>query len=64
MEYTVIGDVVNIAARLEAIALPNQVLVAETTQKLAGDRFTLRELGARKLTGRKTETMVYALETE
>ena len=64
MEYTVIGDVVNIAARLEAIALPNQVLVAETTQKLAGDRFSLRALGARKLTGRKTETMVYALETE
>lgn len=64
MEYTVIGDVVNIAARLEAIALPNQVLVAEETQKLAGARFLLRELGARKLTGRKTETMVYALETE
>ena len=64
MEYTVIGDVVNIAARLEAIALPNQVLVAEETRKLAGERFLLRELGARKLTGRKTETMVYALETE
>ena len=64
MEYTVIGDVVNIAARLEAIALPNQVLVAETTQRLAGDRFALRELGARRLTGRKTETRVYALETE
>ena len=64
MEYTVIGDVVNIAARLEAIAQPNQVLVAEATQRLAGEKFLLRELGARKLTGRKTETMVYALETE
>jgi class 3 adenylate cyclase len=64
MEYTVIGDVVNIAARLEAIALPNQVLVAEATQRLAGEKFALRELGARKLTGRKTETMVYALDTD
>ncbi|MEP7120547.1 MAG: adenylate/guanylate cyclase domain-containing protein [Byssovorax sp.] len=64
MEYTVIGDVVNIAARLEAIAQPNQVLVAETTKRLAGDKFALRELGARKLTGRKAETMVYALDTE
>ena len=64
MEYTVIGDVVNIAARLESIAQPNQVLVAEATQRLVGDKFALRELGARKLTGRKTETTVYALETE
>lgn len=64
MEYTVIGDVVNIAARLESIAQPNQVLVAETTQRLAGDKFALRELGARKLTGRKTETRVFVLETE
>jgi class 3 adenylate cyclase len=60
----VIGDVVNIAARLEATAQPNQVLVAEATQRLAGDKFLLRELGTRKLTGRKAETMVYALETE
>jgi class 3 adenylate cyclase len=64
MEYTVIGDVVNVAARLEAIAAPNQVLVAETTKELAGDAFVLKQLGTRKLTGRKNETAVYLLETE
>jgi adenylate cyclase len=63
MEYTVIGDVVNVAARLEAIAAPNQVLVAETTKELAGDAFVLQHLGAKKLTGRKNETAVYLLET-
>jgi class 3 adenylate cyclase len=62
MEYTVIGDVVNVAARLESIAEPNQVLVAEATRSLAGEAFDLRRLGARRLTGRKTETAVYSLE--
>ncbi|WP_438027882.1 adenylate/guanylate cyclase domain-containing protein [Sorangium sp. So ce233] len=62
MEYTVIGDVVNVAARLEAIAAPNQVLVSEETRLLAGDAFPLRALGERNLTGRKTTTAVYALD--
>lgn len=64
MEYTVIGDVVNVAARLEAIAQPNQVLVSAATQALVGDAFGLRKLGDRKLTGRKAETAVYALDLE
>jgi class 3 adenylate cyclase len=64
MEYTVIGDVVNVAARLEAIAAPNQVLVAEGTQRLVGDAFSLRRLGDKRLTGRKTETTVYALDLD
>ncbi len=64
MEYTVIGDVVNVAARLEAIAQPNQVLVAASTRDLVGDAFALQKLGERKLTGRKTETTVYALELD
>ncbi len=62
MEYTVVGDVVNVAARLEGIAQPNQVLVAESTQKLAGEAFALRRLGERRLTGRKNETAVFELE--
>jgi class 3 adenylate cyclase len=64
MEYTVIGDVVNVASRLEAIAAPNQVLVSEATRDLAGDAFPLRALGERNLTGRKTTTAVYTLEPD
>ncbi|WP_437726351.1 adenylate/guanylate cyclase domain-containing protein [Sorangium sp. So ce861] len=64
MEYTVIGDVVNVASRLEAIAAPNQVLVSESTRSLAGDAFPLRALGERNLTGRKTTTTVYALDPD
>ena len=61
MEYTVIGDVVNVAARLEAVAKPNQVLVAQRTHELAGAGFELRSLGSQQLTGRKTATDVYEL---
>jgi adenylate cyclase len=64
MEYTVIGDVVNVAARLEAIAAPNQVLVGEATQAAVADGdFPLRKLGDRKLTGRERAITVYELET-
>ena len=47
---------------LEAIAQPNQVLVAGPTRDLVGEAFALRKLGDRKLTGRKTETGVYELD--
>ncbi|MDI3290123.1 adenylate/guanylate cyclase domain-containing protein [Polyangium sp. 15x6] len=64
MEYTVIGDVVNVAARLEAIARPNQVLVAEATHALvASGTFELSPLGERALTGRSAATKVYELVT-
>ncbi len=64
MEYTVIGDVVNVAARLEAIAAPNQLLVGEATQRLAGRTFELTSLGEKNLTGRRKTSTVYQLETE
>ena len=61
MEYTVVGDVVNVAARLESIAQPNQVLVAERTAELAGENFDLEELGEQNLTGRSKATRVFQL---
>lgn len=63
MEYTVVGDAVNVAARLETIAAPNQVLVGEATAALVGAEFELRLLGGRKLTGRQTEIKIYELQT-
>jgi adenylate cyclase len=62
MEYTVVGDVVNVAARLETLAKPDQVLVAEGTQQMVGDDFELVRLGSRRLTGREKETEVYELQ--
>ncbi len=61
MEFTAIGDTVNVAARLEAIAAPNQILLSEDTAQLAGDLFETRVLGERKLPGRSAPTRVHEL---
>ena len=64
MEFTVIGDVVNVASRLESIARPNQVLMSAATRARLGDAFEVRSLGEHNLTGRKEMTEVFELETE
>ncbi len=64
MEYTVVGDVVNVAARLEAIARPNQILLGQRTHELAADGFTFRDLGRHALTGRSEQTQVFELSFE
>jgi len=50
-----------VAARLEAIAAPNQILLSEDTAQLAGDLFETRVLGERKLPGRSAPTRVHEL---
>ncbi len=64
MEFTVIGDVVNVASRLESIARPNQVLMSAATRARMGDAFEVRSLGEHNLTGRKERTEVFELETD
>lgn len=59
MDYTVIGDPVNVASRLESIAQPNQILIGEETYLRVKDRFKIREVGRRKVKGRSSEIMVY-----
>jgi class 3 adenylate cyclase/predicted ATPase len=50
-EQTVVGDTPNLAARLQALAAPGQVVVAEATRRLLGAGFLLDDLGAQALKG-------------
>lgn len=52
-EYTVLGDVVNVAARLESIADPDSVRVGASTVEAVGDRFRFDPLGDSQVHGRE-----------
>ena len=50
-ERGVVGDTPNLAARLQGIAEPNTVVIADSTRRLLGNLFELRDLGSRDLKG-------------
>ena len=50
-ESAIIGETPNLAARLQGIAEPNSVVIAEATRRLLGNLFELRDLGTRELKG-------------
>ena len=50
-EQAVVGETPNLAARLQGIAEPNTVVIAESTRKLLGNLFDLQDLGAQDLKG-------------
>ena len=50
-EQAIVGETPNLAARLQGIAEPNSVVIAESTRKLVGNLFELKDLGAQDLKG-------------
>jgi class 3 adenylate cyclase/tetratricopeptide (TPR) repeat protein len=50
-EASVIGETPNVAARLQELAQPNQVVIGPLTRQLIGDAFALEDLGERLLKG-------------
>jgi class 3 adenylate cyclase len=50
-EQAIVGETPNLAARLQAIAGPNSVVIAESTRRLVGNLFELQDLGAQDLKG-------------
>src|SRR5262249_6009006 len=50
-EQAIVGDTPNLAARLQGIAEPNMVVIAEDTRRLLGSLFELQDLGLKDLKG-------------
>lgn len=61
-EYTVMGDAVNLAARLMQAAAPGQILVSSHTQAAQGGRFAWTRLDPIRVKGKTEPVQVYAAE--
>ena len=50
-EQAIVGETPNLAARLQGVAGPNSLVIAESTRKLVGNLFELEDLGEQDLKG-------------
>ncbi len=61
IDYTVIGDDVNLACRLEQIARPGQILVSQTTLKEVDGKVVVRALPPVTVKGKTEPVPVWEL---
>jgi adenylate cyclase len=60
VDYTVLGNTVNLAARLEEkVAGPGDIVVGESTRRLLGDELAVESLGERRLKGLSAPIVAY-----
>ena len=60
-ETTAIGTTANVAARIQALASPNHVLVSETVRRLTAGEFLATDLGVFELKGVEDPPRVHAI---
>ena len=63
-DYTVIGDAVNTAARLQAAAAPGEVLITESTYQAISTRFASSEQRTLELKGKEAPVVAYVIKDE
>jgi adenylate cyclase len=61
MQYTAIGDTVNVAARLVSRAAAGQVIVSESVRAVAADRDRFQYLAEVELKGREQKLNIYSV---
>ena len=59
LDYTVIGDVVNVAARLQSAACNGQILITENTYKKIKNSFQCEKVGEKLMKNKKIPLVVY-----
>lgn len=59
LEYTVNGDTVNTASRLEGKAEPNSIYISEITARALGDEFETQDVGELQLKGKQQTVRAY-----
>jgi adenylate cyclase len=59
IDYTAIGDSVNIASRLEKMAGPGKIYIGETTYEKVKQIFKIRPIGMQKVKGKTMDVRVY-----
>ena len=62
LEYTAIGDHVNLAARLQAIAAGGQILISESTYQAIKHVAAVQKLKPVKIKGKELEVQIYELQ--
>lgn len=59
LDYTVLGNTVNIASRLESIAGSNEIVVSGATYEMTRDKFEFQPLGTKDLKGLTVPVAIY-----
>ena len=59
LDYTVIGDTVNMAQRLQTAARAGQVVITETAQQNIAESFTCERIGEVKLKNKEAPVVIY-----
>ena len=58
-DFTVIGDTVNVAARLQGIANPGEIIITEAAKNQMEDKFIFEDRGTKTLKGKAQQIHVF-----
>jgi adenylate cyclase len=64
LEYTVVGDTVNVAARLEGLSRPNRLYIGPITRAAISSEFETQRMGEMEIRGRSAAIQVYQVLAE
>jgi adenylate cyclase len=61
VEFTVLGDLVNVAKGMNPFAGPNKIVVGEEVYKAVSDQYTMEKLDSIIVKGRKGQVKIYEI---